>query len=138
MPLSTNDKLELHELAGRYGDIIDDRDWPALARIFTEDAVFEVVDLVTMNGLIEIQRYMEEEGRHPLAHLITNIHLEEDSDGVKLFSRGIFPINTPESGAGHRVFYGSYYDRVVKTAQGWRVCRRVFSTRRLPDQIPVV
>ena len=30
MALSIEDKLELHELAGRYGDIIDDRNWSAL------------------------------------------------------------------------------------------------------------
>ena len=38
--LSIADKLELHELAGRYGDAIDDRAWERLDHIFTEDAVF--------------------------------------------------------------------------------------------------
>lgn len=70
MTLSLEDKLELHQLAARYGD------------------------------------------------------------KVQLFS-GIFPIDSQEKGAGHRVFYGSYYDQAVKTAAGWRISRRVFSTRRL-------
>ena len=130
MSLSIEDKLELHELAGRYGDIIDDQNWPALGSIFTEDAVFEVVALVTMKGLPEIMRYMAEDGRHPLAHLITDIHVEERSDCVRLLSRGIFPIISDGAGAGHRVFYGSYYDEVCKTAKGWRISHRVFSTRR--------
>ena len=34
------DRIELHELPGRYGDAIDDRDWARLGTIFTEDAVF--------------------------------------------------------------------------------------------------
>lgn len=34
MILSVGDKLELHQLAARYGDIIDDRNWPALDTIF--------------------------------------------------------------------------------------------------------
>jgi len=131
MILSVGDKLELHQLAARYGDIIDDRNWPALDAIFTQDAIFEVVDLVCMNGLAEIKRYMHEEGSHPLAHLITNIHVAQQGDKVQLFSRGIFPIDSQDKGAGHRVFYGSYYDHVVKTAAGWRISRRVFSTRRL-------
>ena len=133
MTLSIEDKFELHELAGRYGDIIDDRNWSALETIFTEDAVFEVVALVTMKGLPEIKRYMAEEGRHPLAHLITNIHVEEESGSVRLLSRGIFPISSDIGGPGHKVFYGSYYDEVVKTSRGWRIAHRVFSTKRRVD-----
>jgi len=131
-PLKLEDRLALHELAARYGDIIDDRDWQALDAIFTEDATFEVVGLVHMDGLAEIRRYMHEEGRHPLAHLITNIHVAQDADGVRLLSRGIFPISSQGEGPGHRVFHGSYYDRVVKTPAGWRVKKRIFSSARLP------
>ena len=130
MTLSIEDKLELHELAGRYGDIIDDKNWPSLATIFTPDAVFEVVNLVTMTGLPEIQTYMAEEGRHPLAHLITNIHVTQNHDGIELLSRGIFPISSDDGGAGHSVFYGSYYDKVTKTTAGWRISHRVFSAKR--------
>lgn len=90
-PLDLEDRLDLHELAARYGDIIDDRDWQALDRVFTEDAVFEVIDLVCMEGLAEIKRYMHDEGRHPLAHLITNIHVVQDADDIRLRSRGVFP-----------------------------------------------
>ncbi|MCB1696087.1 MAG: nuclear transport factor 2 family protein [Pseudomonadales bacterium] len=130
MALSIEDKLELHELAGRYGDIIDDRNWSALDTVFTEDAIFEVVALVTMQGLPDIKRYMAEDGRHPLAHLITNIHVEERGDSVRLLSRGIFPISSDHGGAGHTVFYGSYYDEVCITSKGWRISHRVFSARR--------
>ena len=131
-PLDLEDRLDLHELAARYGDNIDDRDWQALDRIFTEDAIFEVVDLVRMEGLAEIKRYMHEEGRHPLAHLITNIHVVQDADDIRLRSRGVFPISAPGGGPGHRVFHGSYYDRVVKTPAGWRIKERTFSAARLP------
>ena len=135
-PLDLEDRLDLHELAARYGDIIDDRDWQALDRIFTEDAIFEVIDLVRMEGLAEIKRYMHEEGRHPLAHLITNIHVAQDADGVRLRCRGVFPISAPGGGPGHRVFHGSYYDRVVKTSAGWRIKERTFSAARLPCGSP--
>ena len=29
-PLTTADRVEIHELPGRYGDAIDDRDWTRL------------------------------------------------------------------------------------------------------------
>jgi hypothetical protein len=35
MPLTSTDRIELHELAARYGDLIDARDWPGLASVFT-------------------------------------------------------------------------------------------------------
>ncbi len=131
MAISIQDRLDLYELAGRYGDLVDDRNWAGLDAVFTAEAVFEVVGLVTMEGLGRIRQYMENEGRHPLAHLITNIHVREEGGQVTLLSRGIFPISSRKEGPGHRVFYGSYYDRVVRTAAGWRVSYRIFSTNRL-------
>jgi len=130
--LTIEDRLLLHELPGVYGDAIDDRNWNALNRVFTTDAVFEVRGLVTMDGLADIKRYMEEEGRHPLAHLMVNIHIALDENGVKLFSRAIAPITRGDNpGKGHQIFFGSYYDTVIKTGAGWRVQHRIFSNERL-------
>ena len=83
--LSVEDRLLLHELPGRYGDAVDDRNWSAMDGIFCVDAVFEVRGLVTLNGLAEIKRYMDEEGQHPLAHLMCNIHIDDSAeDGIVL------------------------------------------------------
>lgn len=52
MELTAADRLELHELMGRYGDAVDDRAWNVLRNIFTTDAVFEIPHLdVTLSGL---------------------------------------------------------------------------------------
>ena len=40
--LSVEDRLALHELPGRYGDSIDDRNWDLLRTIFTGDGVFDL------------------------------------------------------------------------------------------------
>ena len=48
------DHLELHELPGRYGDLIDDRDWEGLSRIFVDDATFAMPDEV-LDGLDAIR-----------------------------------------------------------------------------------
>ena len=42
MTIDVADRLELHELPGRYGDAIDDRNWDRLRQVFTEDAVFDL------------------------------------------------------------------------------------------------
>ncbi len=134
--LSVADRLELHELPGRYGDAVDDRDWQALDDIFTDDAIFEVRGLVTMRGLDDIKRYMAEQGQHPLGHLMCNIHAGVDEGGVRLFFRIVAPVSRGgQPGNGYPIHFGSYYDWLVKTSQGWRVSRRLFSAKRLPGPV---
>lgn len=129
--LTTDDRLELHELMGRYGDAVDDRAWEQLGTIFTDDAVFDLPDFdVTLTGLAAIVAYMDTEGRHPLAHMMMNIHVEADERGVRLNSRAMFPIPTKD-GHGSRIVFGSYYDDAVRTDAGWRVAHRLFSLDRI-------
>ena len=120
------DRLELHELPGRYGDAIDDRDWPRLARIFTEDATFDLTDLggPRLAGLADIQRYMDIEAAHPRTHLMTNIYADETDAGVKLFFRIVALLPDRKVGTA------SYFDDVVKTPAGWRVKDRIITLRR--------
>lgn len=128
--MDTADRLELHELPGRYGDTIDDRDWEGLARIFTADATFDLADLGARKlvGLEEIRQFMATEAEHPRMHLMTNIYAEETSGGAKLRFRIITVLKD------RRVGTASYYDDVVKTADGWRVKDRVVTLRRRPPE----
>ncbi len=124
--LGVEDRLELHEIAAHYGDLIDNRDWEGLASVFTADAVFDATDLgmPLLESLDAIRKYMDQSPNHPLGHHITNIYVESDGDEVILRSRII--------AAGHRgrVSSASYRDRVVKTAHGWRIRHRVCTLRR--------
>ena len=120
------DRLELHELPGRYGDAIDDRDWERLDRIFTDDAVFDLTDLGAprLEGLEAIRAFMDTEARHPRSHTMTNIYVDESVEGVRLSFRILALL--PEG----RMGTASYYDDVVKTDAGWRVKHRVVTLRR--------
>lgn len=124
------DRLELHELPGRYGDAIDDRDWDRLDQIFTADAVFDLTDLGAprLEGLAAIKRYMAEDADHPRTHTMTNIYVDETAEGAKLRFRILALL--PE----RRVGTASYYDDVVKTPEGWRVQNRVLTLRRRPTE----
>ena len=126
--MDTADRLELHELPGRYGDAIDDRDWARLGAIFTDDAVFDLTDLgePCLTGLAEIKRYMDEDAKHPRTHLMTNIYVDEVPGGARLSFRIVALL--PERVVGT----ASYYDDVVKTPAGWRVRHRVITLRRRP------
>ncbi len=124
------DRLELHELPGRYGDAIDDRDWDRLDQIFTADAVFDLTDLGAprLEGLDAIKRYMAEDADHPRTHTMTNIYVDETAEGATLRFRILALL--PE----RRVGTASYYDDVVKTSEGWRVQNRVITLRRRPTE----
>jgi len=136
MALSIADKIELMELAGRYGDAIDDRNWSALDTVFTDDATFSVPGIgAEMVGLEGIKSFMDEnEHLHPAAHLMTNIHSFEAGEGVELRFRGILPANERAEDGSATIIHGSYYDKVVKTDQGWRVKTRIFLIERRDKQ----
>jgi 3-phenylpropionate/cinnamic acid dioxygenase small subunit len=122
------DRVELHELPGRYGDAIDDRNWDGLDAIFTADATFDLTDLGVrlLVGLPEIKRFMDVEAQHPRTHMMTNIYVDDTPEGVKMFFRIV------AMRSGGLVGTASYYDDVVKTPQGWRVKNRVVTLRRHP------
>ena len=102
------DRLELHELPGRYGDAIDDRAWDRLDDIFTDDAVFDLTDLGAprCEGLAAIKQFMDAEAEHPRTHLMTNIYVDETPDGVQLRFRIVALLG------GGKVGTASYYDDV--------------------------
>ena len=124
--MDVTDRLELHELPGRYGDCIDDRDWEGLSRIFTDDAVFDLTDLGAprLVGLPAIRQFMDTEAEHPRTHTMTNIYVNETDGGVELRFRIVALL------PGGKVGTASYYDRVVQTPDGWRVVDRVVTRRR--------
>ena len=126
MAIDLADRLELHELPGRYGDTIDDRAWERLPRIFTQDAVFDLTDLGAprLVGVEEIHRFMDEEAAHPRTHMMTNIYVDDDDDAVRMYFRIVALIGQGRTGTA------SYYDEVVKTADGWRVKHRVTTLAR--------
>jgi 3-phenylpropionate/cinnamic acid dioxygenase small subunit len=119
------DRLELHELPGRYGDVIDDRDWDALPQIFVDDATFAIPDR-TLVGLEAIREFMRG-ARHPRTHLMTNVVVDETDNGVILRSR---LIGMRRDG---RFISGRYRDVVVKTADGWRIVTRVYTPTPYDD-----
>ena len=120
MTIDIADRLELHELPGRYGDAIDDRNWDRLRDIFTDDAVFDLtgVGARRLEGIDDIVHFMNIEASHPKTHMMTNIYVDEQDENVIMNFRIVALLGKGLVGTA------SYYDRVVKTDQGWRVQHR--------------
>lgn len=131
MKLSVEDRLDIQQLLGLYGHVIDERAFSRLGELFTEDAVFDLqgFDGTRFEGLAAIAKMLRDSEQHPLAHHATNIVLESGEGGTRALSKGI------GVGAGGRVGSVTYRDRLVKTDAGWRIRERG-CTLRTVESIP--
>ena len=126
--LPTADRLEIHELAARYGTTIDDRDWDGLEQVFCRDAVYELHGFGPTDrrvvGSAAIREMMEASRDHPVAHHVTNVIVTVDGTEVRMRSKVI--------GSGARGRVGSAdYDDVLRREDGhWRIERRVVTRRQ--------
>lgn len=131
--LSAEDRLDIIELPGRYADALDTLQPEHLRDVFTEDAIWEVVGGLRLEGLDAIMEFMGRPDVHPGAHIMTNIYIasvEDTGDAspcVHLSSRGIYPVGPSDRKNPTAVFYGRYDDDVVRTEKGWRIRHRRYS-----------
>ena len=128
--LTALDRLELHELAARYGNSIDERDWARFATVFTEDCRYELANFGRIDTIIEgraaLCAYMAASKSHPVAHLVTNVELLVVNGAVTMCSKILGTLAGGYCGAA------DYRDIVVQTGTGWRIADRVVTLRRPP------
>jgi hypothetical protein len=120
---SSSDRVEASELLGRYGRLIDLRNWPALADVFTPTATFDLSPISgpLLEGLPAIQEYMANRARHPVAHHITNAHIERLEHGTLHCSCMLVAVQLDGSVAS-----GHYADELVRVPAGLRIRQRRF------------
>lgn len=124
-----SDRLEIDDLLARYSFAIDERDWDALDDIFTVDARIDYSETGGVAGsLAEIKRWLPIAlERFPIfQHLVATTRLVIDGDTAAARSILFNPM-VHEAGNGERrtFFIGLWYrDRLVRTADGWRISER--------------
>lgn len=123
-------RLILHSIR-----VFDERDWPAYARLFTEDGVFIRANEPgePLMGRAVIERVLCARPPNRLTmHLCTNIEIEvldaEHAEGrcyLLLYSGDSG--RAPEGGRPAEPVQrlGEYRDRFVRTPDGWRIALRV-------------
>ena len=126
--LTPGDRLEIHELAARYGTSIDDRDWDGLEDVFCRDAVYELRGFGEIDqrlvGSAAIRQMMEASGAHPVAHHVTNVIVTTAGADVRMRSKVI------GSGARGRVGSADYDDVLRREDGSWRIAQRIVTLRR--------
>ena len=142
---------EMHRLQERYVGTIDaDRleQWPDL---FTEDCVYEIVPkenadqglpvgimhcfgrAMLSDRIVSLRKANVFEP-HTYRHMTSGLELVQvDADTIEMQSNYVV-VQTLTNGESCMYQAGRYYDRIVRTAQGWRYQRKrvVCDTLRVP------
>jgi len=113
MTLSTEDRLDIHELYGKYCQTRDSGDVAGWLDCFSDNAVF-ATPMGTFTGLAEIREYAEK----PVdsnRHWVGNIVISEEAENVK----GSCYLQLVQPGTGKILITGKYRDDLIKTSKGW-------------------
>jgi hypothetical protein len=128
-----SDRFEIQDLIYRYSQIIDSKDFDALAReVFTADAHIDYsVFGGSKGGLEETVDFLKQALTAEVfpAHQHLNANLQITIDGDRASGR-VMCFNPQElamgDGSTQLFMLGLWYvDQYVRTAQGWRMCERV-------------
>ena len=136
------DRIAIGELLARYADLVDRRDWTRMGRIFALEGTIDFRSSggphgPFREGIAWLDRALDSWPNN--LHMITNVIVELDGDRAS--SRCYFhaPIGR-ESHDGRQVTLtesGRFLDRLIRTADGWRiverVCEEVVREGRLPE-----
>lgn len=123
-PEQLADHVELVQIASRYGNLIDHQEWDRLSEVLADDITFDLTGISrgVLEGLAEVQRYMEHDAIHPAAHLVSNVTVDELEGDVARLTCRLLAVQ----GDG-TVVAGEYRDRARRTPEGWRFDRRAFT-----------
>ena len=123
------DRLGIDDLLTRYAWAIDDKDWDALATVFTEDARIDYTSAGGISGTRDdvVAWLAETLSAFPMTqHMVTTRQVTLDGDRATARSMLFNPMGLSDGEGGLRVFYtgGVYRDRLRRTSDGWRIEER--------------
>ncbi|HYD24545.1 MAG TPA: nuclear transport factor 2 family protein [Croceibacterium sp.] len=126
-------EADCERLIKRYVNLNDAQDWPAVAALYTEDAVFRRPSggepIVGREAILAGFR-----ARPPRVqrHLIANVVVEvEDADHARAFCAILLyqgdpaPAGELPAMSANSPLVGTFTDRLLRTADGWRFAERV-------------
>ena len=122
------DALDIAEVLVRYATGIDRRDWPLFRTCFTDDVLAEYDGIATWRGVDEITDSMttsHADMGHTM-HQLSNLAIAVDGDTAEARSYvdAVLMAADGQTGLNPRGFYD---DRLVRTADGWRIAHRRFT-----------
>jgi ketosteroid isomerase-like protein len=128
MTLAHQDIVEIQQVQALYGHAVDWPDQSLLAKVFTQDAVFDGRpcggnDLY--EGLAAIAAWFGlGKPPHPNVHHMMNVWVYEEGGRVRVKAKWL--VRNPKDG---NIYLGDYDDVMQRTPDGWRIQHRIVTTR---------
>jgi 3-phenylpropionate/cinnamic acid dioxygenase small subunit len=125
-----SDRIEIDDLLTRYATAVDNRDWDLYSTCFTEHAYIDYTAAGGVKGeLAEVRAWLEKTmAMFPMSqHVVCNRDISIDGDTATCRSVFYNPMALPDEPDSQKLFIeGGYYnDRLVRTADGWRIRERI-------------
>lgn len=126
-----SDRDDIFDLTVSYATAIDTEQFAQLKDVFTEDAAIDYGEIGQWTGGAEIAEFMT--AAHSFAahtmHRMTNqaVAIDGDTATVRTYVDALILL---DDGSGANPV-GYYDDVAVRTAAGWRISRRTYSSIRL-------
>jgi len=127
-----SDRMEIQQLLVDYATAIDQRRFDDLDRVFTPDAYIDYRAMGGIDGRYpQVKAWLAEElpSFRGYCHLIGNLDIRVSGDNATGRALCFNPMEHPPGEGqadGQILFFALWYDdEFVRTAEGWRLTRRV-------------
>lgn len=135
------DRQAIEALLVRYVWAIDDKDLDALDDVFTPDAAIDYTSSGGIRGAYpEIKQWLARTlAAFPMTqHLLANVDVVVDGDTATARSAFSNPMGAATRAGPLHVFQigGRYDDRLVRTADGWRIAERLETQLWMSGSLP--
>jgi hypothetical protein len=127
------DKEQIAEVLIRYATGIDSKDWPLLRSCWTDEIDVDYQQLgrfTSPDALTDVMRQLHE-NMGPTYHRLSNFVINVDGDRatVRSYVHAVLMLQ-PDDDTNWVDALGHYDDVFVRTAEGWRINKRVSRTAR--------
>jgi uncharacterized protein (TIGR02246 family) len=125
------DRDEVVALTIRYATAIDSQQYELLSTVFTEDADLDYGEVGHWTGAAEITEFMDlaHRGAANTLHRMSNQVVAVDGDAATARTYVDALILGPDGSGVNAIGY--YDDEAVRTADGWLISKRTFTSVRL-------
>lgn len=126
-----SDRDEIVDLTIRYATAIDRRQYQLLSTVFTADADLDYGEVGHWTAAAEVIEFMDRAhaGAANTMHRMSNQVIVADGDAATARTYVDALILGPEGSGVNAI--GFYDDEVIRTADGWRISKRTFTSVRL-------
>lgn len=127
MMSDVEDKQEITEVCYRYGVYLDSREWDRLSEVFTDDAIAEYLDMPRCDGRQAIQDTCSDAlgsftaSQHLIGNVLVTLNGDEAESVCYLQAQHV---RAGTEGGDNFIIAGRYLDKLVRTADGWRINHR--------------